>query len=134
LLSLKKKYNEKPENLQDIKIPLKNEIRSRARILTDEAFRETRNYLNLDSEILDNSNNLNSFKFISKDKQNLAECNAIDKFTMEIREILNKISIDNFDSCRNNILKINYDQFSLEKLKVINKNFKFLGNLVFEDS
>ena len=49
LLSLRKKYEERPPNMKDIKVPLKNEIRSRAKILTDEAFRETRNYLDLHS-------------------------------------------------------------------------------------
>ena len=106
MLSLKKKYSDKPENLRDIKIPLKHEIRSRARILTDEAFRDTRNYLNLDSEILNNSNNLKSLT-IAKPSENCRENHFLIKNTKEIRQILNKISFDNFNTCKTAILKIN---------------------------
>ena len=33
--------------MNDIKLPLKQEGRSRAKILTEEAFRETRNYIKI---------------------------------------------------------------------------------------
>lgn len=117
LLSLKKKYNEKPESLKEIRIPLKHEIRSRARILTDEAFRDTRNYLNLDSEILNNFNCLKSL-VVPKPSENCKESFSLIKKTKEIREILNKISFDNFNTCKIAVLKINYDQFLIENLKV----------------
>jgi len=117
LLSLKKKYSDKPENLRDIKIPLKHEIRSRARILTDEAFRDTRNYLNLESEILNKSNNLKLLT-IAKTNENCRENHFLIKNTKEIRQILNKISFDNFNTCKTAILKINYDQFLIENFKV----------------
>lgn len=114
---MKKKYNEKPESLKEIRIPLKHEIRSRARVLTDEAFRDTRNYLNLDSEILNNSNSIKSL-VIAKPVNNVRESFSLIKKTKEIREILNKISFDNFNTCKIAILKINYDQFLIENLKV----------------
>jgi len=117
LLSLRKKYSENPESLNDIKIPLKHEIRSRARILTDEAFRDTRNYLNLDVEILNNFNSIKSF-VIPKPSDISKESFSLIKKTKEIRELLNKISFDNFNTCKIAILKINYDQFLIENIKV----------------
>jgi len=127
LLSLKKKYSDRPENLKEIKIPLKHEIRSRAKTLTDEAFRETRNYLNLDSEILGNSK---IKSFVVTKENNVYEENSINnkefyylnKKSKEIREILNKISFDNYDFYRNEILKINYDQYLMEIFKVVLTN------------
>ena len=117
LLSLRKKYSENPESLNDIKIPLKHEIRSRARILTDEAFRDTRNYLNLDVDILNNFNSIKSF-VIPKPSDISKESFSLIKKTKEIRELLNKISFDNFNTCKIAILKINYDQFLIENIKV----------------
>jgi len=118
LLSFKKKHTDKPENLKEIKIPLKYEIRSRAKILTDEAFRNTRNYLNLYSEILNNSNNLKSM-YLPKPADNCRESYSLINKTKEIREVLNKISFDNFNTCKTAILKINFDQFLIENLRVI---------------
>lgn len=117
MLSLKKKNSDRPDCLKEIKIPLKHEIRSRAKILTDEAFRDTRNYLNLDSEILDFTNNLKAL-IVPKPNENLKENNSLILKTKEIREILNKISFDNYNTCKTAILKINYDQFLIENLKV----------------
>ena len=45
MLSLRDKFTDKPTNMREIKIPQKNEIRSRAKIVTEEAYRVTRNYL-----------------------------------------------------------------------------------------
>ena len=123
---MKKIYNEKPESLKEIKIPLKHEIRSRARILTDEAFRGTRNYLNLDSEILNNSNSLKSL-VVLKPSDNCKESFSLIKKTKEIREILNKISFDNFNTCKIAILRINYDQFLIENLKVNSLNINLIN-------
>lgn len=85
--------------------------------MTDEAFRDTRNYLNLDSEILNNSNNLKSL-VMPKPADNCRESFSLIRKTKEIREILNKISYDNYNTCQTAILKINYDQFLLENFKV----------------
>jgi len=106
---------------------LKHEIRSRAKILTDEAFRQTRNYLNLDSEILDNSK-LRSFVLpkenINNEDNNYSnkEFYYLNKKSKEIREILNKISFENYNFYRNEILKINYDQYLIGILKVKSYN------------
>ena len=104
LLSLKKKYDDRPLIMKEIKIPLKNEIRSRAKILTDEAFRETRNYLDVHTEVKNPQsreflNNLYK-KIAVKSKEKKQDQNIDEVFlkTSEIRESLNKISIDNFDS------------------------------------
>lgn len=106
---------------------MKHEIRSRAKILTDEAFRQTRNYLNLDSEILDNSK-LRSFVLpkenINNEDNNYSnkEFYYLNKKSKEIREILNKISFENYNFYRNEILKINYDQYLIGILKVKSYN------------
>ena len=50
MLSLREKFKDKPENMGEIKIPQKNEIRSRAKIVTEEAYRVTRNYLDENSD------------------------------------------------------------------------------------
>jgi hypothetical protein len=127
LLSLKKKFEDKPEGMKEIRIPLKNEIRSRAKVLTDEAFRETRNYLDIHTEVKnpqsrDFLNNL--YKKIAqktKEKKNPGD-NNVDEIiskTSDLRELLNKISIDNFDSFCDQILKFNYDESLLENFKVL---------------
>jgi hypothetical protein len=124
LLSLRKKFEDRPAMMNEIKIPLKNEIRSRAKILTDEAFRETRNYLDVHTEVKNPQsreflNNLYK-KIAIKSKEKKQE-NKIDEIflkTAEIRELLNKISIDNYDSYCDQILKYNYDEELLENFKV----------------
>jgi hypothetical protein len=124
LLSLRKKFEDKPENMKDIKIPLKNEIRSRAKILTDEAFRETRNYLDVHTEVKNPQsreflNNL--YKKIavkSKEKKQDQNFDEVYLKTAELRELLNKISLDNYDSFSEQILKINYNEVLLENFKV----------------
>ena len=124
LLSLKKKYDDRPLIMKEIKIPLKNEIRSRAKILTDEAFRETRNYLDVHTEVKNPQsreflNNLYK-KIAVKSKEKKQDQNIDEVFlkTSEIRESLNKISIDNFDSYCEQILKYNYNEVLLENFKV----------------
>jgi hypothetical protein len=124
LLSLRKKFEDKPENMKEIKIPLKNEIRSRAKILTDEAFRETRNYLDVHTEVKNPQsreflNNL--YKKIavkSKEKKQDQNFDEVYLKTAELRELLNKISLDNYDSFSEQILKINYNEVLLENFKV----------------
>ncbi len=110
--------------MNEIKIPLKNEIRSRAKILTDEAFRETRNYLDVHTEVKnpqsrDFLNNLYK-KIAVKSKEKKQESNMDEIFikTAEIRELLNKISIDNYHSYCDQVLKYNYDEELLENFKV----------------
>ncbi len=110
--------------MKDIKIPLKNEIRSRAKILTDEAFRETRNYLDVHTEVKNPQsreflNNL--YKKIavkSKEKKQDQNFDEVYLKTAELRELLNKISLDNYDSFSEQILKINYNEVLLENFKV----------------
>jgi hypothetical protein len=111
--------------MKDIKIPLKNEIRSRAKILTDEAFRETRNYLDVHTEVKNPQsreflNNLYK-KIAIKTKEKTKECNIDEIYikTSEIRELLNKISVENFDNYCDQILKYNYDEQLLENFKVL---------------
>jgi hypothetical protein len=121
---LRKKFEDKPENMKDRKIPLKNEIRSRAKILTDEAFRETRNYLDVHTEVKNPQsreflNNL--YKKIavkSKEKKQDQNFDEVYLKTAELRELLNKISLDNYDSFSEQILKINYNEVLLENFKV----------------
>ena len=91
MLSLRDKYTDKPNNMREIKIPQKNEIRSRAKIVTEEAYRVTRNYLD------ENTDKRNfSIAYISKNELSAEE---IDSKTKTIREILiknvNKINICN---------------------------------------
>ncbi len=121
---MRKKFEDKPENMKDRKIPLKNEIRSRAKILTDEAFRETRNYLDVHTEVKNPQsreflNNL--YKKIavkSKEKKQDQNFDEVYLKTAELRELLNKISLDNYDSFSEQILKINYNEVLLENFKV----------------
>lgn len=107
----------------EIKIPLKHEIRSRAKVLTDEAFRETRNYLDIHSEAKSNHNkDYNNFlnKTSRVEHENL-EKNALDHNfirTKELRELLNKISNENYNTNLEQILKFNYDEDLLENFKV----------------
>ena len=113
MLSLREKYKEKPTNMKEIKIPQKNEIRSRAKVVTEEAYRFTRNYLDENSE----HKNL-SINYINKIQLNEEEINNKTKI---LREILNKITFDNYDELLNQILKFEYD----EKLLEIFKNLIF---------
>ena len=122
---MKKRFDSKPEVMNEIHIPLKNEIRSRARILTDEAFRETRNYLNLDSEILNSSNNQKSYNLINSGVKNKQEEYATERKS-EIRQILNKLTVENYSVNSDIILRMNYDQNSMENLKVKEFLFKFI--------
>jgi hypothetical protein len=127
LLSLKKKNENKPQNMFEIRVPLKNEIRSRAKILTDEAFRETRNYLDIHTEVKNQQsrdflNNLYKKIAIKTKEKNNSSLNNIDEIilkTSEIRELLNKISIDNFENYCDQILKFKYDEMLLENFKVV---------------
>jgi hypothetical protein len=128
LLSLQKKYEEKPEDMIEIKIPLKNEIRSRAKVLTEEAFRETRNYLPEENEIKNSkevfTNGFQSYK--RHNKFNNDNLNIDNKYisnqlflkTNELREFLNKISNENYHIVLDQILKFNYDEDILENFKV----------------
>ena len=128
LLSLRKKYEERPPNMKDIKVPLKNEIRSRAKILTDEAFRETRNYLDVHTEVKNPQsreflNNLyKKIAIKSKEKKDGSDQNIDEIYlkTTELREMLNKISLDNFESYCDQILKFNYNDILLENFNVRN--------------
>jgi hypothetical protein len=126
-LSLKKKNEAKPPDMFEIRVPLKNEIRSRAKILTDEAFRETRNYLDIHTEVKNQQsrdflNNLyKKIAIKTKEKNNPNSMGNIDEVilkTSEIRELLNKISIDNFENYCDQILKYKYDEMLLENFKV----------------
>jgi hypothetical protein len=114
--------------MKDIKVPLKNEIRSRAKILTDEAFRETRNYLDVHTEVKNPQsreflNNLyKKIAIKSKEKKDNADQNIDEIYlkTTELREMLNKISLDNFESYCDQILKFNYNDVLLENFNVRN--------------
>ena len=113
MFSLRDKYKERPINMKEIKIPQKNEIRSRAKIVTEEAYRVTRNYLD------ENSDKRNfSIAYITKNE--LSE-DEIKIKTKMLREMLNKICYDNYDNFLNQILKFEYD----EKLLEIFKNLIF---------
>ena len=110
-----------PENMKPIKLPIKNEVRSRAKILTEEAFRETRNYIKTknreyyeEHEYL-NKNSTSSYT----NERNLGEMYAK---TAELSEVLNKITKENYDSYISHILKFEYNNELLE-------NFK---NLIYE--
>lgn len=119
---MRKKFTDKPKNMQEIKLPIKAEGRSRAKILTDEAFRETRNYIDLT-----NDNNPNGKDFLhnlykkmaikTKDKDKERNVGEIFAKTSELREILNKISFDNYDVYLNQILKYEYNEELLENFK-----------------
>ena len=115
LLSMKEKYKDKPEGMKEIKLPIKSEIRSRAKILTDEAFRETRNYIKTTNK----NNNFDAYLDLAKKKsdkydKNLGEYNAN---CSEIKELLNKITNENYSSILKELLKINYSNDLLEALK-----------------
>ena len=110
--------------MNDIKIPQKNEIRSRAKILTDEAFRETRNYLDVHKEVKNQQsreflNNLyKKIAIKTKEKTKDQNTDEIILKTSELRELLNKISLENFDTYCNYILKYSYDETLLENFRV----------------
>jgi len=110
--------------MMEIKIPLKHEIRSRAKVLTDEAFRETRNYLDVHNESKSNHNREffnNFYNKSSKQERENHEKNAMDQNyirTNELRELLNKISNENYNNYLEQILKFNYDEELLENFKV----------------
>ena len=109
MLSLREKFKEPPPEMKEIKIPQKNEIRSRAKIVTEEAYRVTRNYLD------ENSDRRNfSIAYVRKNELSDKE---IKKKIMVLREILNKICYDNYDELLNEILKFDYDEKLLESFK-----------------
>lgn len=125
LLSLKKKYEDKPMDMSEIKIPLKHEIRSRAKVLTDEAFRETRNYLDMNNNEIKNAHTkeiagvYNQRKNVNKYKSDPKEMTSqIFLKTNELREQLNKVSHSNYTANLEQILKYNYDEELLENFKV----------------
>lgn len=110
MLSLRDNYKEKPTGMNEIIIPQKIEIRSRAKIVTEEAYRQTRNYLdeiNGDSPYI--INYIAGQSQLSEDKH--------EKTTKELREILNKISYENYDECLAQILKFEYDEKLLQTFK-----------------
>ena len=121
---MRKKYDKKPVFINEIKIPQKNEIRSRAKILTDEAFRETRNYLDMHKEVKNPQSRdfLNNFykKIAIKSKSQNKEIDVDENLrkVSELREILNKISLENYDIYCDDILKFSYDEILLENFKV----------------
>lgn len=93
--------------------------RARAKILTDEAFRETRNYIetnkeNKNNETLDVYASLSKKKSDTTTERNLGELNAK---TSELREILNKISQENYSSFLDTILKYDFCEELLEAFK-----------------
>lgn len=128
---MKKKYEDKPIFINEIKIPQKNEIRSRAKILTDEAFRETRNYLDVHKDIKnvqsrDFLNNLyKKIAIKSKEKNQEQNIDEINLKTSELRELLNKISLENYDIYCDYILKYSYNEILLENFKVKFIKFNF---------
>ena len=109
MLSLRERFKDKPENMGEIKIPQKNEIRSRAKVVTEEAYRITRNYL-------DENSDKRNFSIAYVKKNELSEEELKNK-TMILREILNKICYDNYDILLNEILKFDYDEKLLEVFK-----------------
>lgn len=122
LLSLKQNYINLPRDFIEMKIPLKNEIKSRARVLTDEAFRDTRNYIDVYNDIKNEKsrdffNNFN--RALNEKSKKLKKGDEEIRITYEIRELLNKITEENFESISEQILKIDYDEDLLEKFKVI---------------
>ena len=109
MLSLREKFKEPPPDMKEIKIPQKNEIRSRAKVVTEEAYRVTRNYLD------ENSDRRNfSIAYV---KKNELSNNELKSKIMILREILNRICYDNYDDLLNEILKFDYDEKLLESFK-----------------
>jgi hypothetical protein len=122
LLSLKQNYINLPKDFIELKIPLKNEIKSRARVLTDEAFRDTRNYIDVYNDIKNEKSRdfFNNFNRVLNEKsKKIKKGDEEIRITYEIRELLNKITEENFDLISEQILKIDYDEEMLEKFKVI---------------
>ena len=109
MLSLREKYKEKPPEMNEIRIPQKNEIRSRAKMITPEAYRLTRNYL-------DEKSDKRTFSIAYVKKNEMSDDELKNK-TMILREILNKICYDNYDELLNEILKFDYDEKLLEIFK-----------------
>ena len=109
MLSLRERFKDKPAEMGEIKIPQKNEIRSRAKVVTEEAYRITRNYL-------DENSDRRNFSIAYVKKNELSEEELKNK-TGTLREILNKICYDNYDILLNEILKFDYDEKLLEIFK-----------------
>jgi hypothetical protein len=107
--------------MNDVKLPLKSEGRSRAKILTEEAFRETRNYIKVHNE--KQVVNQDVFSHLAKkySKKSTSERNLgdIQAKTSELREILNKISVENFDQHLSSILKYEYNEELMDNFKHI---------------
>ena len=120
MLSLREKFKDKPENMGEIKIPQKNEIRSRAKVVTEEAYRVTRNYL-------DENSDRRNFSIAYVKRNELSE-EELKNRTMILREMLNKICDDNYNIILNEILKFDYD----EKLLDIFKNL-LIEKILTED-
>ena len=105
--------------MNEIKLPLKSEGRSRAKILTEEAFRETRNYI----KVQNNKTNEDAFthlaKRFAKKSNNERNQGDIQAKTLELREILNKITTENFDFYQSTILKYDYNDELMDNFKNI---------------
>lgn len=121
LLSVRQKYTEKPTEMNEIKIQLKSEGRSRAKIVTDEAFRETRNYIKIQ-----NPNSMINQTAFSQLQKKFAKKQSSEKFQGDIqakltdlREVLNKITFDNMETNINYILKFEYNEEIIENFRNI---------------
>ena len=109
MLSLRERFKEPPPEMKEIKIPQKSEIRSRAKVVTEEAYRVTRNYL-------DENSDRRNFSIAYVKKNELSD-NELKNKIMILREILNKICYDNYDELLNEILKFDYDEKLLDLFK-----------------
>jgi hypothetical protein len=124
MLSLRDKYKDPPDNMKEIKIPQKNEIRSRAKVVTEEAYRVTRNYL-------DENSDRRNFSISYVKKNEISDMELKNKIMM-LREILNKISLDKNEDLINEILKFDYDEKLLNSFKNLIINKILTENLYFD--
>ena len=124
MLSLREKYKEKPTNMKEIKIPQKNEIRSRAKIVTEEAYRFTRNYLDENSE----HKNL-SINYINKIQLNEEEIDNKTKILTENKYFYIYINIC-IQMCKlyNKKTFSNEPKMNLKSLLLISIQKEFLDN------
>ena len=123
MLSLRERFKDKPPEMGEIKIPQKNEIRSRAKVVTEEAYRITRNYL-------DENSDRRNFSIAYVKKNELSEEELKNK-TRLLREMLNKICYDNYDILINEILKFDYDEKLLDIFKNLIMNKMLTDNEYF---
>lgn len=102
LLSFKEKHKEKPKKMNDIILP-KNKERARAKDVTEESFRNTRNYIGSDrhKNYKSNNHNYDNYQFLGDYYGKKAEIN----------KMINELSNENYEEYLEYLKDYSFDEY-----------------------